>query len=110
MAVNNTRVNTVYDTPKLSKEEFHKQNENGLQRAYNSPNSLYKNNDTLYIASTKNARDVYDDIKIPFGLTRYRQRYMDADKVLQRPEYSTSHWSFPFGVGSLRVSKKSSGA
>jgi hypothetical protein len=26
MAVNNTGVHTIYDTPKLSKEEFHKQN------------------------------------------------------------------------------------
>ena len=85
MAVNSTGVNAVYNAPKpkLSKEEFHKQNENGLQQAYNSPNSLYRNKDTLYIAGTKNARDAYDDIKIPLGLTRYSQRYIDADKVLQ---------------------------
>jgi hypothetical protein len=36
------------------------------------------------MAGTKNFRDLYDDIKIPFGLTRYSQRYMDADKVLQQ--------------------------
>jgi pimeloyl-ACP methyl ester carboxylesterase len=86
MSVNNTGVNTVDYTPKpkLSDEEYHKQNENGLEQAYNSPSHLYKNNDTLYMAGTKNARDLYDDIKIPLGLTRYTQRYMDADKVLQQ--------------------------
>ena len=86
MAVNNTGVNTVDNTPKpkLSNEEFHKQNENGLEQAYNSPSHLYQNNDTLYMARTKNFRDLYDDIKIPFGLTRYSQRYIDADNVLQQ--------------------------
>jgi len=77
---------TAYTTPKpkLSIDEFHKQNENGLRKAYNSPNSIYQDNDTLYIAGTKTSRDLYDDIKIPFGLTRYSQRYQDADKVLQQ--------------------------
>ncbi len=62
---------------------FHKLNEIGLERAYNSNNYLYTNNDTFYMGGTQTARDVCDDFKIPFGLTRYSQRYIDADKVLQ---------------------------
>jgi hypothetical protein len=44
MSVNNTGINTVDYTPKpkLSDEEYHKQNENGLEQAYNSPSHLYK--------------------------------------------------------------------
>jgi len=64
--------------------EFHKQNENGLEKAYSSPNYLYKDNDTLYVAGTQTRRDVWDDLKIPFGLTRYSQRYEDADKIIQQ--------------------------
>jgi pimeloyl-ACP methyl ester carboxylesterase len=34
------------------------------------------------MGGTQTARDVWDDLKIPFGLTRYSKRYIDADKVL----------------------------
>jgi hypothetical protein len=54
--------------------DFHKLNEIGLERAYTSPDYLYKNNDTLYMGGTQTARDVWDDLKIPFGLTRYSKR------------------------------------
>jgi pimeloyl-ACP methyl ester carboxylesterase len=36
------------------------------------------------MGGTQTARDVWDDLKIPFGLTRYSKRYIDADKVLQQ--------------------------
>ena len=44
MSVNNTGINTVDYTPKpkLSDEDYHKQNGNGLEQAYNSPSHLYK--------------------------------------------------------------------
>jgi hypothetical protein len=73
-----------YLKPKHGSPEFHKQNEIGLEKAYNSPNYLYKDNDTLYVAGTQTRRDVWDDLKIPFGLTRYSQRYQDADKIVQQ--------------------------
>jgi hypothetical protein len=70
-------------TPKPSIQDFHKQNELGLQEAYTSPTHLYKHNDTLYMVGTKNGWDLYDDVKIPFGLTRYTQRYIDADQFFK---------------------------
>jgi hypothetical protein len=111
MSVNNTGVNTIDSTPKpkLSNEEYHKPNENGLEQAYISPTHLffYKNNDTLYMAGTKNIRDLYDDIKIPFGLTRYSQRYMDADKVLQQdPNIKNVVSHSPSGSVALEFQKK----
>jgi len=77
-------VQPEYTKPIHGSSEFHKQNENGLEKAYSSPNYLYKDNDTLYVAGTQTRRDVWDDLKIPFGLTRYSQRYEDADKIIQQ--------------------------
>ena len=84
----------------------------GLNNAYKSSDNIYINNDTLYISGTKHVdsiiedqikapgyyslfksvvnnefQDIYDDIKIPLNLTRYTQRYNEADKVLkEHPE------------------------
>ena len=55
----------------------------GLSRAYKQPDKLYINNNKLYIAGTSNLRDVIDDTLIPFKLTRFSQRYKDADKILE---------------------------
>ena len=38
--------------------------------------------DTLYVAGTKSLRDVWEDLKIPFGATSWSQRYTDADRTL----------------------------
>ena len=63
---------------------FHYQNKIGLDKAYASENATYIKNDTMYIAGTRNLRDVYDDItKLPFGLTKYSNRYKQADDVLK---------------------------
>jgi hypothetical protein len=80
------KIDLINDTvkPDIGSDIYHIQNEIGLEKAYNSPDYLYKDGDTLYIGGTQTARDVWDDLKIPFGLTRYSQRYMDADKVLQK--------------------------
>jgi hypothetical protein len=37
----------------------------------------------MFIAGTSNLQDVWDDLKIPFNLTRYSQRYKDADETLK---------------------------
>ena len=56
----------------------------GLERAYENQHSTYVAGDTLYIAGTKpNFRDVWDDLKIPFGMTNRSQRYEDASRVLK---------------------------
>jgi pimeloyl-ACP methyl ester carboxylesterase len=66
--------------PVLSDEE-------GLSKAYDQPNKIYINNHKMYIAGTSNWQDVWDDLKIPFNLTRYSQRYEDAEKLLkEHPE------------------------
>jgi len=62
---------------------FHDYNEIGLKRAYKSPNKLFIDNNNLYIAGTSGLQDMWDDLKIPFHLTKHSQRYYDAEKLLK---------------------------
>ena len=79
----------------------------GLNEAYKSNDNVYLNNNTMYVSGTKHAdtliptllnlnpiqtymnykngyyQDMWDDLKIPFGLTKYSQRYQEADKMLK---------------------------
>ena len=63
---------------------FHKLNEIGLNKAYNSKNKVYAENKTLYIAGTSDLNDVYDDIsKIPiWGSIQNSTRYKQARDAL----------------------------
>jgi hypothetical protein len=61
----------------------------GLARAYAAPDSIYVRGDTAYVAGTQisrmgeNFRDLYDDVKIPLGLTRTTYRYEQLQKALK---------------------------
>jgi len=106
---------------KLVTQHFNTDNEEdditdaeGLRRAYNNPNRLYKHGDRLYVAGTTwtddkmdvskppwyttllkdilpgkipynfSLNDAIDDLKIPEFKTRDIQRYKDADKFLKQ--------------------------
>ena len=53
-----------------------------LRRAYASDSGAYVHGDRMYVAGTRNLQDVWDDLKLPFGLTRYTDRYKSVKKVL----------------------------
>ena len=61
----------------------------GLNRAYAAPDSMYVRGEVLYCAGTQisrmgeNFRDMYDDLKIPLGLTRTTYRYEQLQKALR---------------------------
>ena len=55
----------------------------GLKRAYENPDGVYKNGSILYIAGTKDPIDFYDDLKLPFYQTRNTKRYKDVDKFIK---------------------------
>jgi len=63
----------------------------GLQRAYEAPDSIYVRGNVAYTAGTRASRfwsgeffrDVYDDGKIPLGLTRDTWRYEQLQKALK---------------------------
>ena len=63
---------------------FHSTNTIGLRKAYESNKSTYVEGDTLFVAGTKGLKDWYDDFtKLPFGLTKYADRYKDAENALR---------------------------
>ena len=68
----------------------------GLKRAYASDSGAYIHGNRMYVAGTRNLRDVYDDItKVPFSLTRHSDRFKSAKKVLDEKSSSRNFdWSF----------------
>ena len=55
----------------------------GLKRAYESPDGIYRNGSQLYIAGTKDPIDFWDDLKLPLYQTRNTKRYKDVDKFIK---------------------------
>ena len=55
----------------------------GLKRAYASKSGAYIHGNRMYVAGTRNLRDVYDDItKVPFSLTRHSDRFKSVKKSI----------------------------
>ena len=54
----------------------------GLRKAYASNSGTYIHGNRMYVAGTRNPRDVIDDIGLPLGLTRYGDRFQSAKKTL----------------------------
>ena len=63
---------------------FHHNNKLGLDKAYAAASGTHIEGNTMYIAGTRNLRDIYDDItKLPFwGSTKHAHRYKQAKEVL----------------------------
>ena len=71
--------------PKTDEEwkQFHKLNEEGMKKAYESPNSYYKDGNRLYIAGTKDMGDVMDWAKIPLGNFKGSKIYKNIEPVFE---------------------------
>ena len=67
----------------LAGTEFIPTDTSGLKRAYEDPNGIYRDGETLYIAGTKSFQDAVDDVKLPFYQTRNTKRYKDVDKFIK---------------------------
>ena len=67
----------------LAGTEFIPTDTYGLMRAYEDPDGIYRDGETLYIAGTKSVSDAIDDLKLPFYQTRNTKRYKDVDKFIQ---------------------------
>ena len=80
----------------------------GLDRAYQSDDNYFIHGNTMYIAGTKNLRDVYDDVyRIPFyGNSRKIERYEQAKKALiDHPEVVNLRGHSLGGSVALELSK-----
>ncbi len=86
----------TYNKPTMTPEEIIAANQNskpikinqitdreGLKEAYKRPSGLYINANTLYIAGTRDAQDVWDDLKIPVMQTSKALRYKNAVDLLK---------------------------
>ena len=79
----------------------------GLDQAYGTTEGLYSAGDTLYIAGTKSAGDVLDDLSIPLGLTNTTARHRDASRVLvANPQFSTLVGHSLGGAVALQLQKE----
>ena len=67
----------------LAETEYIPTDTYGLKRAYEDPDGIYRDGETLYIAGTKSFSDAIDDLKLPIYQTRNTKRYKDVDKSLQ---------------------------
>ena len=68
----------------LAGTEFIPTDTYGLKRAYEDPDGIYRDGETLYIAGTKDPIDVWDDVsKLPFYQTRNTKRYKDVDRFIK---------------------------
>ena len=90
----------------------------GLTNAYASSDNVYLNDNTMYVGGTKHAdtlistipnlnpienymkgyyQDMWDDLKIPFNMTKYSQRYQEADQMLKDNPQITNIVGHSFG-------------
>lgn len=64
-------------------QEFHKQNEAGMSKAYASPDGLWKEGGRLYIAGTRGVSDVLDWPKIALGTFKNSEIYRRAEPAFK---------------------------
>ena len=75
-----------------SKDAFHQRNQLGLDMAYKRSKGplpyIFPERDTLYIAGTQNAQDVYDDVRhvppLPWSDMKQTERYKTAETYLNK--------------------------
>jgi hypothetical protein len=86
---------------------FHQRSQIGLDNAYESESKVFIKDDTMFIAGTSNLQDVFDDLKIPLGLTKHSQRYKDASKLLtENPNVKKLVGHSMGGMASLEMQKQ----
>jgi hypothetical protein len=63
--------------------QFHKTNEEGMKKAYDSEDGYFKQDNKLFIAGTKDLHDVYDWSKLVLGNFNESKIYKNADKIFK---------------------------
>ena len=84
----------------------HKTNEINMDKAYASQEGYFKDNNKLYIAGTRDMRDVLDWIKIPLGTFKNSKRYQTIEPVFKEdPNIDTVIGHSAGGSASLELEK-----
>jgi hypothetical protein len=114
-------------SPKITKLINSMSDVEGLNKAYATNDNVYLNGNTMYVSGTKHAdtlistlpnfnpiqnymkgyyQDMWDDLKIPFGMTKYSQRYQEAEQMLKDNPQITNLVSHSLGGSvSLELAK-----
>ena len=62
---------------------FHKMNEEGMKKTYESKEGYFKDGNKLSVAGTRDIQDVFDWAKIPLGLFRKSKKYKNVEPVFK---------------------------
>lgn len=65
---------------------FHKMNEEGMKKAYESKEGYFKDGNKLYVAGTRDMQDVFDWAKIPLGIFRKSKIYKNIEPIFKENE------------------------
>ena len=81
----NNKPTTLFNKPKtiLEWQTFHKTNEDGMKIAYSKPEGYHIEGNKLFIAGTRDLRDVYDWAKIPFVTFKDSKIYKNIEPVFK---------------------------
>ena len=81
----NNKPTTLFNKPTTLNEwqTFHKTNEEGMSKAYSKPEGYHIDNNKLFIAGTRDLRDVYDWAKIPFGTFKDSKIYKNIEPAFK---------------------------
>ena len=105
----NNKPTTLFHKPKTLNEwqTFHKTNEDGMKIAYSKPEGYHIDNNKLFIAGTRDLRDVYDWAKIPFGTFKDSKIYKNIEPVFKNnPEINYIVGHSAGGSAALELEKK----
>lgn len=88
---NDNKINKIknkFVKPKTDDEwrNFHKINEDGMKKAYESKEGYYKDNNKLFIAGTRDMQDVLDWAKIPLGTFKNSKIYKNIEPVFKEDD------------------------
>ena len=79
---------TPFQRPTTNDEwlKFHKMNEEGMSKAYNSKEGYFRDGNKLFIAGTQGIQDVFDWAKIPLGTFRKSKIHKNIEPIFKESE------------------------
>ena len=103
------KIKQEFVKPKTSEEwsTFHKMNEDGMKKAYESKEGYYIDGNKLYISGTRDMQDVMDWVKIPLGDFENSKIYKNIEPVFKNNkdiDYVVGHSAG--GSAALQLEKK----
>ena len=101
------RYNKTHKHPNIGLGQKHQTNSYYLNRAYHNSSGTYIKDDTIYLAGSRNMKDVAQWPLIPLGLTHKSDIYRRADQILKDNPHVKSIVAHSYGgSAALELQKK----